>query len=58
MMSSMMRQHLALTTKEATARLQGKWSADVAAYDQVHVEILRMADMLSTGIIRQFANRF
>lgn len=58
MMSSMMKQHLALTTKEATARLQGNWSADVAAYDQVHAEILHMSEMLSSGIIRQFANRF
>jgi hypothetical protein len=58
MTNTMMRQHLALTTKEATARLQGNWSADVAAYDQVHAEILKMADMLSSGIIRQFANRF
>ena len=58
MMNTMMRQHLALTTKEATARLQGNWSADVAAYDRVHAEILQMADMLSSGIIRQFAGRF
>jgi hypothetical protein len=58
MMTRMMRQHLALTTEEATARLQGNWSADVAAYDQVHAEILKMAGMLSDGIIRQFANRF
>ena len=58
MMSSMMRQHLALTTKEASARLQGNWTADVAAYDQVHAEILHMSEMLSGGIINQFANRF
>jgi hypothetical protein len=58
MTNAMMRQHLALTTKEAVARLQGRWSADVAAYDQVHAEILRMSHMLSSGIIRQFPNRF
>jgi hypothetical protein len=58
MMNTMMRQHLALTTKEATARLQGNWTADVDACDQVHAEILKMADMLSSGIVRQFANRF
>jgi hypothetical protein len=58
MMNTMMKQHLALTTKEAVARLTGNWSADVAAYDRVHAEILQMADMLSTGIIRQFPHRF
>jgi hypothetical protein len=58
MTDPMMRRHLALTTKEAAARLQGDWSADVRAYDQVHTEILQMSHMLSTGIIRQFPDRF
>ena len=58
MMRTMMNQHLALTTQEAAARLQGRWAADVAAYDRVHAEILRMSHMLSNGIIRQFPNRF
>jgi hypothetical protein len=58
MTNTMMKQHLALTTKEAVARLQGNWAADVAAYDQVHAEILEMSAMLSSGIIRQFPHRF
>jgi hypothetical protein len=58
MMRTMMKRHLALTTKEAVARLQGNWTADVRAYDQVHTEILDMSHMLSTGIIRQFPSRF
>ena len=58
MTNAMMRQHLALTTKEAVARLQGKWTADVRAYDQVHAEILSMSHMLSNGIVRQFPSRF
>jgi hypothetical protein len=58
MMRSMMKQHLALTANEAVARLQGKWAADIAAYDQVHAEILHMSSMLSDGIIRQFSTRF
>lgn len=55
---SMMHMHLALTTREAAARLQGRWTADIAAYDAVHRQILEMADALSEGIIRQFPNRF
>jgi hypothetical protein len=58
MTTSMMKRHLALTTSEAVARLQGRWAADVAAYDRVHSEILQMANMLSSGIISQFPNRF
>ena len=58
MTQSMMKNHLDLTTQEAVARLQGKWAADIAAYDAVHREILGMADMLSAGIVQQFPKRF
>jgi hypothetical protein len=58
MTASMMKRHLDLTTSEAVARLQGRWAADIAAYDRVHAEILQMAKMLSDGIIGQFPSRF
>jgi len=58
MMRTMMNRHLALTTQEAAARIQGRWAADVAAYDRVHTEILSMSHMLTSGIIRRFPNRF
>ena len=51
-------QHLDLTLDEAVARLQARYEDDIAAYDAVHVQILGLADVLSTGIIRQFPGRF
>jgi hypothetical protein len=57
-MRAEMHKHLDLTTQEAVARLQGNWSADVAAYDQIHEHILHMSDLLSSGLVKQFPNRF
>ena len=58
MTAPMMQTHLALTTDEAVARLKRDWTADVTAYDKVQAEILEMSQMLSTGIINQFPERF
>jgi hypothetical protein len=57
-LDEMMRDHLDLTLAEAVARLQGRYADDVAAYDDVHREILTMADMLSAGIVAQLPARF
>lgn len=56
-MKAMMREHLDLTTAELTARLERDWARDVAAYDKIHAQILKMADMLADGILRQAAAR-
>jgi hypothetical protein len=55
---SMMRAHLALTLREATARLQGRWRADIEAADDTAHAILHMADALTAGIVAQFPGRF
>jgi hypothetical protein len=57
-MNAMLKEHLRLTTNEAVARLKQNWAADVTAYDQIHVQALHMADMLSSGIVKQFPRRF
>jgi hypothetical protein len=56
-MKAMMREHLNVTTAELEARLKKDWKADVAAYDKVVDQILKMADMLTDGIIRQFPDK-
>ena len=57
-MKEMLHEHLRLTTSEVLARLHADWAADVAAYDEIHLQALGMADMLSNGIIKQFPSRF
>ena len=52
-MKAMMREHLDLTTAELMARLNRDWAGDVAAYEKIHAQILKMADMLADGIARQ-----
>jgi adenine-specific DNA methylase len=57
-MQKMMHEHLNLTAKELTSHLKADWTADIAAYDEVHTEILQMADMLASGIIDQYSSKF
>lgn len=55
---SMMRQHLDLTKQEAVDILGNKYTENIAGYDKVHEHILKMADILSVGIIKQFPDKF
>jgi hypothetical protein len=49
-----MRDHLDKTLEEATARLTGNWSEDIAAYDVIVADITHLADELSSGLAKQF----
>jgi hypothetical protein len=55
---SMMNEHLALTTQEATARLKKDWSTDVATFDRIFDQAMMMADTLTDGIVKQFPEKF
>lgn len=57
-MKMMMNDHLKLTTDEAVQRIKKDYDADAAAYDKVHDEILKMSDMLTDGIVKQFPEKF
>ena len=57
-MKTMMHDHLKLTTDEAVARIKKDYDGDIKAYDKVHDEILKMSDMLSEGIVKQFPDKF
>ena len=54
----LMRGHLDETLAEAAHRLSGDFAADIRDYEHIHHHILRMADTLSSGIIKQFPRRF
>ena len=54
----MLNEHLALTTQEATLRLQQKWAEDAATFDKIFDQAMMMADALADGVIRQFPARF
>jgi hypothetical protein len=57
-MRAAMKTHLDQTLAEAVAELGADYPASVAAYEAIHLHILDMADLLSSGIIRQFPRRF
>jgi hypothetical protein len=54
----MMLDHLSLTKQEAIQRIKKDYDGDVIAYDDVNREILKMSDMLTEGILKQFPKKF
>ena len=57
-MRAAMKTHLDQTLAEAVAELGADYPASVANYEAIHLHILDMADLLSSGIMRQFPRRF
>lgn len=57
-MKAMWEQHLKFVADQAGARLTKNWDADIAAYDKGQDHLMKLADMLAIGIIKQFPNKF
>jgi hypothetical protein len=53
-----MKVHLDQTLAEAADELAGHYADSVRDYEAIHLHILAMADMLSTGIIERFSGAF
>ena len=53
-----MKEHLDQTLAEASDELAGHYAASVSDYEAIHLHILAMADLLSSGIMHQFPARF
>ena len=49
---------LKLVTDEVVASSKMDWDADILAYDKGEDHIIKMADTLTDGIIKQFPNKF
>ena len=50
--------HLQQVAAILAARLKKNWDADIAALDQGEPHVLKLADTLSAGIIKQFPKKF
>lgn len=57
-MESMMEGHISQTVAYAAAQLQGDYAESIRLYDEAADHMADMADMLSSGIIAQFPDRF
>lgn len=50
--------HLKLLTEDAMARLKKDWNGSIAAFDKGEDHLIKLADALSKGIIKQFRINF
>lgn len=54
----LMNDHLNLKEDIACQRILGNYDSDIKAYDELHKQVLIMADLLSAAIIKQFHEKF
>lgn len=50
--------HLKLTTDEVTYRLKRDWEKDIKTADINEVHLIHMGDLLTSGIVKQFPQKF
>lgn len=57
-LKDLLHKHLQLLTDAVVARVNKDWKADIKAYDQGVDHIIKLADTISDGIIKQFPEKF
>jgi hypothetical protein len=57
-LKSLLYTHIKLVTDAVVARIKGDTDADILIFDQGEAHIIKLADVLSEGIIKQFPKRF
>jgi hypothetical protein len=50
--------HLKMVTDSVLARLKKDWNGDIRAFDEGEIHLIKIADVLSDGIIKQFPQKF
>lgn len=55
---TMLYEHLALTKTEAVNILTGKYAECISVFDQIEMQALEMADVMTYGIVMQFPDVF
>jgi hypothetical protein len=51
-------EHLNLVKSEAVALLSNKYEDSISIFDKIEDQALKMADIFTEGILRQFPNKF
>jgi hypothetical protein len=57
-LQQMLQTHLDLITEIVIQCLRGNWKADIAATDKNEIHMIRLADFLTDGIVKQFPEKF
>jgi len=57
-LTDMLYVHLDLTTGELVSRLSKNWAADIDNYDKGRAHLMKLADYLTEGVIKQFPDKF
>lgn len=57
-LKDMLHKHLDFVASQVVARLNKDWNADIKAFDQGQDHMIKFADILTDGIIKQFPEKF
>lgn len=57
-LKDMLHKHLDFVAAQVVARLNKEWKADITAFDQGEDHMIKFADILTDGIIKQFPEKF
>lgn len=57
-LKDMLHKHLEFVTNQVVARLSKDWNGDITAFDEGEEHMIKFADILIDGIIKQFPEKF